>query len=864
MYRFFQLTIAILLSFTGQSVFPNLAVAQNIEERRPLEHDDYDLWNSIAGNAISNDGKWVYLVVQPGKGDATLKIREVESDREYSVLRGQRPEFSFDSRFVVYTIQPDPEVIKKLRADKKDPKEFPQSSLEILELETGKHTTIPRVSGFSMPDEAAGWIAFKMIEFPDVETVKEAKSELTETFEITEEGLRRKTAAELEEEAGKKKEEASTKTSKENPGEPKKETGKSEEETKPESKKTDSKKDKKEKKKDPGTTLVLRNLETSTEQRFPNVLQYRFDKAGMMLAFTTSAVDTKNDGVHVFDLVKLALQPVLTGTGNYGSPTISEDGRQVAFLTDRDDYEADKPSWSLYLWKFGQREATKIADAKTKGVTEGWWVSSSSNPQFSEDGRRLYFATAPLPEEMEIREDDPMADPVAKLDIWHWQDPFLQPQQLLQVEQDRNRDFRAVYDITARKIIQLATLDIPVVSIDTDGTANIAVGIAFDKYNKMRSWDVQAFADSYLVDLKTGNSRLILDKSRGIASLSPAGKFITFWDGEKQSWFALPAKMVAGDKLPVPVDIGKAINHPLYDELHDTPDLPGSYGIAGWLDDDTAVLIYDRWDIWQVDPAGKQRPVCLTDGQGRKKEIRFRYVGLDPDERTIDLDKPIYLSALVHKTKASGYYRSSPGEKATDPRNLESLITMNEDLGRLRKARDTDAVMLTRSTFERCPDLWASTLEFKTMRRISRINPQQNKYLWGTAELVHWNATDGQPLDGLLYKPDGFDPQKKYPMLVYFYERNSDNLHSYYEPAAGRSIINFSFYVSRGYVLFVPDIPYRTGEPGPSAANAILPGVQSIYRSRLHRSETGWNARPQLGRIPNRLPGHANRHVRLR
>ncbi len=831
MQRIFQLTAACLFLIACQGTLSNLALAQNIEERRSLEHDDYDLWNTITGKAISNNGKWIYYSVQPGKGDATLKIREVESAREYSVLRGQRPEFSFDSRFVVYTIEPDPEVIKKLKADKRDPKEFPQSSLEILELETGKHTAIGRVSGFSMPEKAAGWIAFKMIEFPEVETVKEAKSELTETFEVTEEGLRRKTAAELEQE--KKKEEAIAESSKEKSGTPEKANSKSEEEkkpepSKPEPSKPDAEKDKKEKKKDPGTTLVLRNLDASTEQRFPNVVQFQFDKSGKILAFTTSGVDTKNDGVHVFDLVKLTSQPVLSGTGNYSLPTVSEDGRQVSFLTDRDDYEADKPSWSLYLWKFGQREATLVADAKTKGVAEGWWVSSTTHPQFSEDGRRLFFATAPLPEEMEIKEDDPLADPVAKLDIWHWQDPFLQPQQLLQIEQDRNRDYRAVYDIAARKIIQLATLDIPDVAIDPESTANVTVGIAFDKYNKMRSWDVQAFADSYLIDLKTGNSQLILDKSRGIASLSPAGKFITFWDGEKQSWFALPAKMAVSDKLPVPVDIGKAINHPLYDELHDTPDLPEPYGIVGWLDDDSALLINDRWDIWQVDPAGRQKPVCLTDGQGRKDEIHFRYVGLDPDQRTIDMSKPLLLSAMVHKTKASGYYRSSPGEKATGPRKMEPLIEMDEDVGDLRKARDTDAIMLTRSTFERCPDLWASTLDFKTMRRISQINPQQIKYIWGTAELVHWNATNGKPLDGLLYKPDGFDPQKKYPMLVYFYERNSDNLHTYYAPEAGRSIINFSFYVSRGYVLFVPDIPYQTGEPGPSAANAILPGVKSI------------------------------------
>ncbi|MEL7335985.1 MAG: prolyl oligopeptidase family serine peptidase, partial [Planctomycetota bacterium] len=127
-----------------------------------------------------------------------------------------------------------------------------------------------------------------------------------------------------------------------------------------------------------------------------------------------------------------------------------------------------------------------------------------------------------------------------------------------------------------------------------------------------------------------------------------------------------------------------------------------------------------------------------------------------------------------------------------------------------------------------CPDVWSSDLSFKEIHRVSDINPQQEDYSWGDAELVRWKSADGQDLDGILLKPDDFDPTRKYPMMVYFYERNSDNLHSYYTPAAGRSIINHSFYVSRGYLVFIPDIPYTTGQPGESAMNAILPGVEFL------------------------------------
>jgi dipeptidyl aminopeptidase/acylaminoacyl peptidase len=111
---------------------------------------------------------------------------------------------------------------------------------------------------------------------------------------------------------------------------------------------------------------------------------------------------------------------------------------------------------------------------------------------------------------------------------------------------------------------------------------------------------------------------------------------------------------------------------------------------------------------------------------------------------------------------------------------------------------------------------------------MSESNPRQKDYLWGTAELVHWKAGDGKPIDGLLYKPEGFDPAKKYPMIVYYYERNSDLLHRYIAPAPSASTVNISLYVSRGYVLFVPDIRYRVGFPGKSAYDCVITGVNAL------------------------------------
>ncbi len=77
----------------------------------------------------------------------------------------------------------------------------------------------------------------------------------------------------------------------------------------------------------------------------------------------------------------------------------------------------------------------------------------------------------------------------------------------------------------------------------------------------------------------------------------------------------------------------------------------------------------------------------------------------------------------------------------------------------------------------------------------------------------------------MLVKPDGFDPKKKYPMIVNFYEKSSDGLNDYRSLEPHRSQINYTFYANRGYLVFNPDIPYRTGYPGESCLNSVISGV---------------------------------------
>jgi len=302
------------------------------------------------------------------------------------------------------------------------------------------------------------------------------------------------------------------------------------------------------------------------------------------------------------------------------------------------------------------------------------------------------------------------------------------------------------------------------------------------------------------------------------AELSPDARYIDWWDRDKLAWFSMDVRK---HKI---VNLTGNISTPMQNELHDWPYKPNPYGRAGWTKNDKSFLVYDRFDIWELDPTGKKSPRKITEGVGRQDSIRFRYIRLDHEEKSIDPSKSILLSGFNIKTKADGFYR----DMINGSQKPSRLILKDESFSRPVKAKDDNELLFTSETFREFPDLWVSDLNFDNLQRMSDVNPQQKNFLWGSSELVHFTSIDGKPLQGILYKPADFNPHKKYPMIVYFYERNSDYLHRYWTPAPGRSIINFSFYASRGYLIFVPDIPYKVGYPGQSALDAVMPGTLHI------------------------------------
>jgi dipeptidyl aminopeptidase/acylaminoacyl peptidase len=744
-----------------------LPAATLAQEKRTLDHDAYGVWKSIVDQVISADGRWVSYALNPREGDAELYVRNTRSEVRYTVARGRQARFSADGRFLVFLINPELDLVREARKEEKKPDQQPKDSLGILDLASGEVTRVEKVKSFALPEDGTVSVAYLLEKIPERPEATDSSEAEPEEQQIEEEG---------QEEEGK------------------------------------------EEKKDSqvGSTLVLRDLLTGTEQSYESVTEYTFSEDGKRLVYLASSKDGGADGAYVVEVETGSVDELLTGEGIYQS-AVFDDGDQIAFLSNRDDYEADQPEFKLYYWRSGRDEARALAAEGSEGIPAGWWVSEHGDLEFSDNGRRLFFGTAPRPEP-EPEKEVPEWDKV-DVDVWNWRDPLLQPMQLVRRQQELNRTYEALVQLSDGRVIQLADTDRPTVTVGSRGNAEVGLAVTNMPYRKQISWDSPQSNDVYVVDVETGGYRLVLQGVQAGAQLSPEATYLTWWDGHSLAWFA------ADVETGVPVNLTSQIPHPVHNELDDRPMIPSAYGNAGWTEGDELFLVYDKYDIWAVDPEGKRAPRNITEGMGREAKIQLRYVRLDREQDALSEREPMLLSAFDWTTKDAGFFHDRVS--GDDP--PQQLIMMDRSFSRFpRKAEESDILMLTRGSFEEFPDLWVTDLSFTNMRKMSDANPQQAEYLWGTAELTHWNSTDGIPLTGILYKPENFDPSQKYPMMVYFYEKMSNTLHSHRTPSPSGSSINISFYVSRGYVVFVPDIHYRDGYPGESALKCVVPGVLSI------------------------------------
>ncbi|MCF8303346.1 MAG: prolyl oligopeptidase family serine peptidase [Bacteroidales bacterium] len=563
-----------------------------------------------------------------------------------------------------------------------------------------------------------------------------------------------------------------------------------------------------------GTRLMVMNPVSGEKHEFEHVVEYTFSKNGQLAGFISATKDSVGDStaVHTFNTRKQDHQVALASMGKADGVSADEQGEKLGFMYTSDTTEAK--IYNLYYWNDPKSTVSLIVDTMDRAMPNGWSVSKHGRLGFSKSGDRLFFGIAPKPEPEP--EDTLLKEEKARLDVWNWKDDLIQPHQLERLEKEKKRNYKAVYYFNQAKMVQLGDELVRNVITQPEGEGDIALGTTRVPYIKLLSWEASRYRDVYLIDMQTGKKKKILEKVQSYTRLSPEGDYVVWYAASDSSWNAYSIEEGTKRKLT------EGLNVKFYNVEHDMPNEAGPYGYGGFTKNDKRVLIYDRWDIWKFDPRGKKDPVNLTAGYGREHQIRFRHIDLFPEQHYVGDNTLLY--AFDEKTKASGYWRMDV-DKSRVP---ERLLMQDYRFNRPEKAKDAAKVIWRKESFRQYPELWMSNLGFEDPQKQTVTNPQQDKYRWGTVELVHWTSFKGEELEGMLYRPENLDKSKKHPMLVYFYEKSSDRLNSHRIPSPSRSIINPSYCVSNGYMVFVPNITYETGYPGQSAYNAIVSGTMAM------------------------------------
>jgi len=567
-----------------------------------------------------------------------------------------------------------------------------------------------------------------------------------------------------------------------------------------------------------GSKLVLQNLNTAKQDTFLFVKEYIFTENGESLAFTSTG-EYKEDlaGVFVYDLKKEELIVVDKKGGECKNLAWSEEGDKLAFLHNPDTSEnKDKALinfFEVYYWEKGDKNAEKLADKNSSFLPENWYISPYAKLQFSKDGSQLFFETAPqplLPDTTLLKEE------IIQVEIWTYKDDFLYTQEKVNVEKDKKKGYFAVANLKSKKIIQLHDENIITLKFATEGNADFALGVADLPYRQLVSWEgFPPYYDFYIIDLKNGNPKKAGEKIKGYINFSPNGKYVYWYNVQDTAWFTYAVEK--GKTYNLTKDLGVGF----YNEFHDYPDYPWAYGLAGWTENDEEILIYDRYDVWAFDPEMKKSPQRITKN-GRENQWQYRYAKTDSEEKFLNKNQKWLFKIFKEEDKSAAYALLEFGKNKIPEILWEGEYRISTPL----KAKDDEKYIFTRQNFQEYPDIYLTDTDFSNPKRISNANPQQENYLWGSVELTSWNAYDGTEIEGMIYKPENFDENKKYPLMVYFYERNSQNLHRHIAPAPIRSIINFSYFTSNDYVIFVPDVHYQVGYPGESAYNCVISGVE--------------------------------------
>lgn len=784
--------LLVILIFIGVKV---------IAQKKVLDHTVYDGWQSIGEKHISNNGKYVAYRVQLQEGDDTLFItsyNKPEPIADYykdsihnpyinkiTIPRGYNAVFVPASNFLICTIKPTYKEIRDAKIAKKKLEEMPKDSLAIVNIPLQTVQKIPLLKKVFVAEEAPVfcWLTEKANQ-----------------------------------------------------------------------KNTD---------KEGGSSFFIHNVLTNTMDSVKNVTEFVLNKTGTKLLLTIK--NDKKDSLHKTLLLhasftnKLITDTLLKNYAEAKNMVFDESGNQFAFAFTNDTTKEEQKKFTVNYYKL--KELKQSIDENFTGIQQGYRVSENYKLNFSKNGTKLYLGVAPI---LPAKDTSLPEFERVNVDIWHYNEPELQTVQLKNVERDLKKSFLTVFDINNNTLTVLGNDSLENIITTQEGNGSFYYALSDYKNKVAQQWQGFTFKNVYAI--KAGvEPTLVYKNLKGNVYPSYTGNYLLLYDEVKQQYYSYNA---ITNQLTA---VAKDISFKLYDEENDLPDDANNYGVAIWYKNDEAVIIYDKYDMWAISTNNSFKSINLTNGRGQK--LRYRYFRVDKDNLYLNTNDTIYTTLFDETNKHYGYARLVKTQKNVGAKNatylynnqiflfrfnpsvpkLATVKTGNkiyngvlENISGLVKAKHANCFIYTMENYQNSPNLYAGYFDtaytenktnpliqdtiISNAYQLTKLNPQQNNYTWGSAALFTWKAYTGKLTEGILYKPENFDATKKYPMIVYFYERNNQTLHNYIAPSPTPSRLNISFFVSRGYVVFVPDIWYTIGKPGKSAYDYIVSGTRALIK----------------------------------
>ncbi|MBI3404575.1 MAG: S9 family peptidase, partial [Acidobacteria bacterium] len=758
--------IAILLGL-------GLTATLGAQSKNPVPPSEYGQWESLATTGtrggLSPDGKWLAYGINRTNRNNELRVANIADGTTKVAAFGTQPVFSSDSHWVAYSIGHSEVQEEKLRKDKKPV----HRKMGLLNLATGDQIVVDGIETFAFSPNGS-FLAMRRYA-PEKKDAPDASA--TSEMEDT-----------------------------------------------------------------PGATLIVRQLASGRDTTFGNVSEYAWQdlpQSGKLLALAINTEDKTGNGVQLFDPETGALRVLDSSVALYTGLTWRKNSADLAGLRSKTDDRHEGATNTALAWThLGESSESRHsfdpgAEAK---FPAGMRTVAFRKPSWSDDGTIVFFGISKWSEKIQEAKKPAMSPDVdgvkdvaaAKekedeeppaVDVWHSRDVEVMPRQKISARTDRQKNMLAAWHLEQGKFTQLGKD--PEEQVTPLKHKKAAYAANWSAYAMDRTIG-RPTADLYLIDLVTGDRSKVKEHLTEdfYVQASPGGRYLLYLEGD-QYWTVDTGTRAA-------VNITKNVQTSFVNREADfTVKQKPPFGVAGWTKNDAAVILYDKFDLWQIAPDGS-RAVRLTDGAA--EQVRHRYARLNPDEEWIDFEKPVYLNLFGIWTKKSGYARLLPGG-AGAPKE-EHLLWLDKSVTRLAKAKESEVYEYVAESFDDSPDAFIGGPELKEAKRVTQTNPFQSNYAWGRAELVDYKNDRGERLQGALFYPAAFDPSKKYPMVVYLYEKLSDGLHRYSAPSE-RDYYNASAFTSHGYFYFEPDIVFRPREPGLSVAECVTAAVKKVVQMGL-------------------------------